>query len=394
LSNTSESESKIIIKTHAGLEGVLAKELEQLGVVTPQILKRAVSFNGDNALLYKANYLCYTAIRVLKQIAEFTFTDNKNFYEKINNISWENYLKPHGTLAVDAITSQSEVFNNSHYLARLTKDAIVDRFREKFQTRPNVELNNPDLLVNIHVHKEFCSVSLDSSGSSLHKRGYRKAQIEAPLNEITAAGIIKLTGWKGDTNLFDPMCGSGTLLIEAAMQAMNIPAGYYRNNFAFQKWGDYDEQLYKSICDKANSEIKECDYTIFGADIDKKNLRITRENLTTAKLHHDIELSLGAFEEGHPPFDKGTIIMNPPYGERLPLSDAISFFQTIGNTLKSKYAGYTAWIFAQNNDGLKHIGLRPTSKISLYNGKLECKLLKFEMYEGNKFRDKTEPANI
>ena len=378
-----ENHFPIIVKTHAGLEEILYLELKEIGVAAPEIINRAVAFNGDNALMYKANYCCRTAIRVLKQITEFTFTDNKGFYDNIKKINWENYLKSNGTLAIDAFQSNS-IFNNSLFLARFTKDAIVDRFRDKYQQRPNVELINPDLLVNIYINKDYCSVSLDSSGESLHKRGYRKAQVEAPLNEITAAGIIKLTGWQGNNHFFDPMCGSGTLLIEAAMLAMNIPAGYYRHLFGFQKWNDYDTQLFKKICDEANSHIKECDYKILGADMDKKNLRIAKENLFNAKLHKDIELTLGAFEEGNPPFNKGVIVMNPPYGERLPLNDAIDFYKTLGNTLKQKYAGYTAWIFAQQNEGLKHIGLHPTKKINLFNGKLDCKLLKLEMYEGKK----------
>lgn len=373
----------IIVKTNAGLEEVLADELRNIGVSELEVLKRAVSFKGDNKLLYQVNYQCSTAIRVLKQISNFTFSDNNEYYTNIKSINWPDYLDADGTLAVDAFESQS-VFTNSLFVARLTKDAIVDKFREIFQKRPNVELDNPDIKVNIHIHQNNCLVSVDSSGMSLHKRGYRKANVEAPVNEVTAAGIIRLAGWNGDTNFFDPMCGSGTLLIEAAMLAMKIPSGYYRSQYGFMKWKDFDKPLFEKIVADANSHICENDCSIFGADIDKKNLRIAQENLEYAHLQHDVELRLAAFETSDPPFKNGIIIMNPPYGERLELNNAIDFYKTIGNTMKQKYAGYTAWIFAQDNEGLKHIGLRPSRHISLLNGKLECKLLKFVLFEGKK----------
>lgn len=381
-----ENNYQIVVKTHAGLEEVLAEELRSIGVADPEILKRAVGFKGDNSLLYKVNYQCSTAIRVLKQIENFTFADKDDYYKKIKAIRWDFYLDADGSLAVDAFESDS-IFNNTLFIARFTKDAIVDRFREQFDKRPNVDLTNPDLKVNIHIHKNMCFVSLDSSGDSLHKRGYRRANVEAPVNEVTAAGIIRLTGWKGDSDFFDPMCGSGTLLIEAAMYAMKIPGGYYREHFCFQSWKDYDKKLFYSIVDEANANICEHNYSIFGADIDKKNLRIAKENLQFARLNQDIELRQGAFEESAPPFQKGIIVTNPPYGERLQLNDTINFYKTIGNTLKKTYAGYTAWVFAQENEGFKHIGLRPTRKISLFNGKLECKLMRFDMYEGKKFQN-------
>ena len=374
----------IIVKTFAGLEEVLAEELKSIGVESPEILTRAVGFAGSNSLLYKTNYLCRTAVRVLKQIESFSFADNEEFYKKIKAIAWESYLDADGTLAVDAFENDS-IFNNSLFIARFTKDAIVDRFREMFSNRPNIDLTNPDLKVNIHIVRNLCTVSLDSSGESLHKRGYRKANVEAPVNEVTAAGIIRLTGWKADSDFFDPMCGSGTFIIEAAMYAMKIPSGYYRPTFGFTKWKDYDEEMFSQIVDEANANIIEHDFQILGGDIDRKNLRIAKENLQNAQLHHDIELRLGAFETSEPPFPKGIIVANPPYGERLLLEDAIAFYKNIGNTLKRSYAGYTAWIFAQENEGFKHIGLRPSRKISLFNGKLECKLMKFDLYEGKKF---------
>ncbi|MDD3860263.1 MAG: class I SAM-dependent RNA methyltransferase [Bacteroidales bacterium] len=373
----------IIVKTNAGLEEVLADELRNIGVSELEVLKRAVSFKGDNKLLYQVNYQCSTAIRVLKQISNFTFSDNNEYYTNIKSINWPDYLDADGTLAVDAFESQS-VFTNSLFVARLTKDAIVDKFREIFQKRPNVDLDNPDIKVNIHIHQNNCIVSVDSSGMSLHKRGYRKSNVEAPVNEVTAAGIIRLAGWAGDTNFFDPMCGSGTLLIEAAMLAMKIPSGYYRSQYGFMKWKDFDKTLFEKIVADANAHICETDCLIFGADIDKKNLRIAQENLEYAHLQHDVELRLAAFETSDPPFKNGIILMNPPYGERLELNNAIDFYKTIGNTMKQKYAGYTAWIFAQDNEGLKHIGLRPSRRISLLNGKLECKLLKFVLFEGKK----------
>ncbi|MDD3876415.1 MAG: class I SAM-dependent RNA methyltransferase [Bacteroidales bacterium] len=374
----------IVVKTHAGLEQVLSEELIGIGASNPEILKRAVKFNGNNALLYKANYCCGTAIRVLKQIDSFFFNNNEEFYSKIKALKWETYLDAEGTLAVDAFESQS-IFNNSLFIARLTKDAIVDRFRELVNKRPNVDLDNPDIKINIHVHRDNCIVSVDSSGMSLHKRGYRKANVEAPVNEVTAAGIIRLSGWKADTDFFDPMCGSGTLLIEAAMFAMKIPSGYYRKDYGFMTWKDFDKTLFDNIRNDANAQICEHDFSIFGADINKKNLGKAEENLKYAQLHQDVILRLGAFENSQPPFKNGILITNPPYGERLQIDDIINFYKTFGNTLKSNYAGFTAWVFAQENEGLKHIGLRPSRRISLLNGNIECKLMRFDMYEGKKF---------
>jgi len=375
---------KIIVKTHAGLEQVLADEIKSLGVNSPEILKRAVACEGTEALLYQINYKCSCALKVLKVINEFKFGNNEEFYKKINDINWEIYLNENGSLAIDALATHS-IFNNTQFIARFTKDAIADRFRSRFNTRPNVDFDKPDLRINIHIHNDFCTVSLDSSDISLHKRGYRTINVEAPINEVTAAGLIRLTNWQKDMPFFDPMCGSGTLLIEAAMYAINIPAGYYRSYFGFMKWKNYDADLFDKIKLDADANIVEFEHQIYGADVLKKNIRIANENIRFAKLQLDIELRQSDFIESIPPFKNGILLFNPPYGERLEINNPIEFFKNIGNTLKRNYPGNIAWVFAQDNLALKHIGLRPSKKITLFNGKLECKLLKFELFAGKKY---------
>lgn len=374
---------KIIIKTHAGLENVVAQELVTLGCPQPEILVRAVAVRGDDSLLYKINYCCRTALKVLKVFNEFKFSDNSSFYTQIKTLPWERYLKPDGSLAVDAIQNKS-IFNNTHYIARFTKDAIADRFRELYKQRPSVDLNAPDVYVNIYIHQGSCTVSLDSSGQSLHKRGYKMLGAEAPVNEVTAAGIIRLSGWQANENFFDPMCGSGTLLLEAAMQAKNLPGAYYRKNLAFMKWLSFDEEIYKRVVDEAAEKIAKIRSQICGADISEHNVRKSNENTRLAKLNRHISVTKSDFFATVPPFKKGVIITNPPYGERLKIEDNKTFYKKIGDTLKQKYAGYTAWVFTQNMETHKYMGLRPSRKITLYNGKIECKLLKYDLYDGRK----------
>jgi putative N6-adenine-specific DNA methylase len=276
----------------------------------------------------------------------------------------------------------SEVFDHSGYVALKVKDAIVDQIRNAKKRRPNIKPNNPDFLVHVHVSGNDCSVSLDSSGESLHRRGYRLDGSIAPLNEALAAGMIMLTGWKGETNFVDFMCGSGTLLIEAAMIAHNIPAGAYRQKFGFEKWNDYDDELFQKIKD-SEDEI-EFNNLITGCEISKASFFEAQRNIKNAYLHKRIELHNQSFENLVPPPSPGIVITNPPYGERLSMNDLNSFYKTIGNKLKRDFAGYTAWIISSNPEATKFIGLHPAQKIKLYNGSLECKYQKFELYEGSK----------
>jgi putative N6-adenine-specific DNA methylase len=366
-------------KTLAGMEEILQKELDSLGAVNTQILKRAVSFEGDMAMLYRANYCCRTALRILKPILVFPITKQEELYNNITKIPWEEYIGNENTLAVDAVNMTS-VFTNSQYVALKTKDAIVDRFREKTGSRPSVELENPDLRINIHLYKETCTVSLDSSGSSLHKRGYRHITGPAPLNEVLAAGLIRLSAWDKTIPLYDPMCGSGTILIEANMFARNIPAGYFRPVFGFEKWTDFDPGLWKKIREEENEKIKESKIGIFGSDISSRAIAIARENIGFTKFQKQIHMEVAAFEDTMPKSASGMIICNPPYDERLQMDDIISFYRSIGDVLKKKYKGFEAWIISSDQKALKFIGLHPSKKITVFNGPLECRFVRFSLY--------------
>lgn len=378
---------QLTAKTLAGLESILAEELKALGAEEVTILKRAVGFLGDKELMYKANYFCRTALRILKPINIFNVKDEYDLYNGISKIDWRQYLDVNSTFAIDGVLGDTN-FTHSQYIALKAKDAIADQFRRKFNKRPSVNVDDPDIRLNIFIHREECTVSLDSSGSSLHKRGYRVSSGIAPINEVLAAGLILLSGWKADCNLIDPMCGSGTILIEAAMIANHIPAGYYRQSFGFINWKDFDIDLWKAVSSPSQEEYPEFEFEILGADISEEMIAKTNENLRYAKLHKDIKVIAKSFEELDPPEDPGILIFNPPYGERIKMEDALQFYKMIGDTFKKKYDGYDAWIISSDIDGIKHLGLRATRRIHLFNGPLECRYLKFEIYQGSR---KTPP---
>ncbi len=379
----------MVAKTMTGLEEVLANELEQIGATEIEISNRAVSFKGDTAVMYKANYWCRTALHILKPIANFYIRREEDLYKKIYDIPWEEYLDENGTLAVDAVVNAS-VMNHSHYAALKTKDAIVDRFRDLTGSRPGVDTENPDVRINIHLFKNLCNVSIDSSGYSLHKRGYRIKTGAAPISEVLAAGMILLSGWDKKCNFIDPMCGSGTIVCEAALIANNIPPGYYRKAFGFQKWKDFDNVLWEQIKTDALSDQYEFEYEIVGSDISRESIEIALENAKSARLHKDITFHVGSFAEQIPPEGGGVMVTNPPYGERIVPEDIVKLYQEIGDGLKKNYKGYNAWIISSDMNALKFIGLRPTRKIALFNGPLECRLVKFEIYEGSKRTHKYE----
>ncbi len=361
------------------MEEVLQRELDFLGATNTQILKRAVSFEGNKALLYRANYACRTALRILKPILVFPIKKQEELYNNIKSILWEDYIRNNNSLAVDAVNATS-VFTNSQYVALKTKDAIVDRFREKTGSRPSVDLDDPDLRINIHLYKETCTVSLDSSGSSLHKRGYRHVTGPAPLNEVLAAGLIRLSGWDKTIPLYDPMCGSGTILIEANMFARNIPSGYFRPSFGFEKWMDFDPELWDKIKKEENSKILKKGIEIFGSDISSRAIAIAIENVGFTKFQKQIYLEVASFENTMPKGTSGIIICNPPYDERLHIDDIISFYKSIGDVLKKKYTGFEAWIISSDLKALKFIGLHPSKKITVFNGPLECRFVRFSLY--------------
>jgi len=361
------------------MEEILQRELDLLGAVNTKLLKRAVSFEGDKALLYRANYCCRTALRILKPILVFPITKQEDLYNNINKIPWEEYIGNENSLAVDAVNATS-VFTNSQYVALKTKDAVVDRFREKTGSRPSVDLDNPDLRINIHLYKETCTVSLDSSGSSLHKRGYRHVTGPAPLNEVLAAGLIQLSGWDKKIPLYDPMCGSGTILIEANMLARNIPSGYFRPSFGFEKWMDFDPELWNKIKEEENEKIQNTDVGIYGSDISSRMIGIATENVGFTKFKDHIHLEVASFENTRPKGVPGMIICNPPYDERLQVDDIIAFYKSIGDVLKKKYTGFEAWIISSDLKALKFIGLHPSKKITVFNGPLECRFVRFSLY--------------
>ncbi|MEI8005820.1 MAG: THUMP domain-containing protein [Bacteroidota bacterium] len=376
--------SLMIAKTISGLEQVLKSELEGIGAVNTEVMNRSVSFEGDKACMYKANYLCPSALRILLPVHVFEINAQEDFYKAIKEFPWEEHLDTDSTLAVDAVISYT-VFTNSQFVAQKAKDAIVDRFREKTGKRPSVDLENPTLRINVHLFKSTCTVSLDSSGQSLHKRGYRKQTGIAPLNEVLASGLIKLSGWDASKPLLDPMCGSGTIVIEAAMLASAMPSGYFRYEYGFMKWKDFDQTLWEQIKSDAAALIKRNPRTnITGFDKSVMVLKKAVENVGFAGLDRLIYLKRIAFEDSAPPSAGGVIIMNPPYDERIQLDDSVGFYQMIGNVLKRKYSGYKAWVISSDLEAIKFIGLKPSKKYTVFNGPLECRFHCFDLYEGKK----------
>lgn len=375
---------KMVAKTLFGMEELLANELRQLGASSIEIGIRNVSFEGDTGFMYKANLCCRTAIKILKPITGFNIFTEDDLYKKIYDIPWENYMDVKGTLAVNA-TVFSDVFTHSQYIALKTKDAIVDRFRDRVGERPNVDLDHPTLRINIHIDRNICTVSLDSSGESLHKRGYKTESVLAPINEVLAAGIIMLSGWSGQCDLLDPMCGGGTIMTEAAMIACNIPPNLNREEFGFETWPDFDVDLYEKIEEAALKKVRDFPHKIYGYDTDSIAVKKSQENIKNANLQDFIEVKQQDFfksekEKDSPMF----IIFNPPYDERISVNDVEVFYSSIGNTLKRSYPGTQAWMITSNMEALKYVGLRPSKKIKLFNGKLESKLVRYEMYEGSR----------
>jgi putative N6-adenine-specific DNA methylase len=371
--------SEYIAKTVSGLEEVLLGELQSIGAENIIPLKRAVGFDGPPGIMYRANYCCRTALRILKPLKSFEVPDQQSLYDSIAAIPWEDLLDPSNTMAVDSIITDS-VFTNSQYVSLKTKDAIVDRIRSKHGTRPSVNLDKPDLRINVHIHKKSCSVSLDSSGRSLHKRGYRISAGLAPLNEVLAAGLIMLSGWDGISPFVDPMCGSGTLLIEAAMKAGNIPPAFFNPEFGFMRWKEYDPEAWFRIKEEEDGKITDIGCLIHGCDISAKAVDSVRENIRFAKLTDKIRIETSSFENFIPPGDSGIVVTNPPYDERLHVNDMTAFYRTIGDVFKKKYKGYNAWVISSDLRALKFIGLHPSRKITVFNGPLECRFVRFTLY--------------
>ena len=374
----------MLAKTLFGFEEMLAKELTQLGAQDVKAGIRSVSFTGDKGFMYKANLGLRTAIKILKPIKTFRITKEQDLYDNVYKMSWENYVKPTGSIAIDA-TLHSAVFTHSQYTALKTKDAIVDKFRNTEGHRPSVDLRFPDLKINVHIDREVCTISLDTSGESLHKRGYKTATNIAPINEVLAAGLIMLSGWDGQTDFMDPMCGSGTMLAEAAMIACNIPPNLMRKEFAFERWEDWDVELFEKIEASLLNKTRDFHHKIYGYDKSPSAVEKAKENVKNAHLDEFISIKHeDFFKTQKAGTEKLHMVFNPPYGERLENLNVEEFYGNIGTTLKHNYPGTDAWLITSNMEALKCVGLRPSRKIKVFNAKLEARLVKYEMYEGSK----------
>ena len=377
-------EFEMIAKTFQGLEGVLAEELTALGANNIQKGRRMVSFTGDKEMLYRANFALRTAVRVLKPIKHFRAKTADEVYDAVKEIDWSQYLGNDTTFAVDSVVYSNE-FRHSKFVAYKVKDAIVDQFREKTGNRPNIRITNPDMQLHIHVAEYDCTLSLDSSGESLHKRGWRQATVEAPINEVLAAGIILQTGWKGECDLVDPMCGSGTFLIEAAMIACGIAPGVYRREYAFEKWPDFDQDLFDAIYNDDTQE-REFAHHIYGYDVDMKAVNTARLNVRAAGLTKDITVEQADFKDFTKPENKSIIVTNPPYGERISTPNLLATYKMIGERFKHQFMGNDAWVLSYREECFDQIGLKPSIKIPVFNGSLECEFRKYTIFDG-KMRD-------
>lgn len=381
---------KMVAKTIYGLENLCMAELLKLGAENPAVHNRAVSFEGNIGVMYKANLLLRTALRVLVQFAEFEVNNEDELYEAVKSIEWEKLISVDDTIAIDTVLN-TEIFNHSQYISQKTKDAICDRFREICDDkRPSVDLDNPALRLHLHIAKNKCVIALDSSGDSLHKRGYREKTNLAPINEVLAAGLIQLSEWDMRSTFIDPMCGSATILIEAAMLAANIPAGYFRENFGFMNWKQFlpfNQELWEKIHSNAIERISTENITLYGIELSPNVARKGKENVKRSKTEDMIRIRCADFLDSEPPptlGNKPILLMNPPYGERMVKDDISELYHKVGDTFKKKYAGYECWIISSNLEALKNVGLSTSKRITVYNGQLECRFFRYSIYQGSK----------
>lgn len=386
-----QMEFEMIAKTFMGLEDILAQELMELGANNVEKGRRMVSFTGDKALMYRANFALRTAIRILKPIRHFRAKSADQVYDNIKEIDWSEYIGEGKTFTVDSVV-YSEEFSNSRFVTYKVKDAIVDQFRERTGKRPNISVADADVRLNIHIAEDRATVSLDSSGESLHRRGYRQEAVEAPLNEVLAAGMIMMTGWTGETDFIDPMCGSGTLAIEAALIARNIAPGVFRKKYAFEKWPDFDAELFDDIYNDDSRE-REFEHHIYGYDIDFKAVNMSKLNVKAAGLSSDITIEQQDFKDFRGHDGKAIIVTNPPYGERISTPNLLETYRMIGERLKHAFKEGDAWILSYREECFQQIGLKPSVKIPLYNGSLECEFRKYSIFDG-KLREFREEGGV
>ncbi|NQW28036.1 MAG: class I SAM-dependent RNA methyltransferase [Flammeovirgaceae bacterium] len=376
---------KIIVKTLHGLEEVLMKEIEALGGQNIKIRKRAVECEGTLPFLYEANLMLRTALRILVPVYEFTAQNESQLYQNIKAFDWSKYLDVRQTFAIDN-TVFSEYFTHSKYAALKMKDAIADQFREKFDMRPSVDVEKPDILFNLHAYQDKFTVSLDSSGRLLSQRGYRNPGHQAPLNEVMAAGLLLLSGWDKTIPLVDPMCGTGTIIIEAVLMALNVPPQINFNDFGFRNWNNFQPMMWNRIKSEAQGKIRSSPLMISGSDIDSNAVALAKSAFKKLRLGRDVQIKQASFEDLIPKSRTGMIITNPPYGERIG-EDVEVLYKNLGDTFKNNFSGYDAWVLSSNVAALKQLHLKPTEKISLYNGPLEVQFCKYELYEGSKIEE-------
>lgn len=388
-----EGDFEMKATTFHGLEDVLVNELLKLGAKNIEPFKRGVAFTGDKGFMYKANLCLRTALKVLVPLFSFHADNEHELYDNIKKFEWEKLLDADDTIAINA-TVNSEIFNHSLYVSQKTKDAICDRFVDKFSVRPDVDLDKPTIRIYVHIFKNFVNVSLDSSGDSLFKRGYRVDIDTAPVKEVLAAGMVLLSNWQPHLPLIDGMCGSGTLGIEAALYANNIPPGVFREEFGFMKWRDYDKELWDTIYTSSINRIKDDMPNIISSDIEIVPLEMAKRNGAVAKVDDVIQYEHISFFDLMPTKPHGTILLNPPYDERIKMEDTNAFYKQIGDKLKKDFGGWTCWIITSNMEAMKCIGLHPSKKMTLFNASLECKLLKYEMYSGSKKESKQRKEEV
>jgi putative N6-adenine-specific DNA methylase len=371
---------KLIAKTFSGLESVLASEIKEIGGTNINLGKRAVFYEGDLKTIYQSNYYLRTALRILKEVSYFQFSNVDQFYLHCKKIDWSKHMSVEQTFSINSTVIKSREFKNSMFAALKVKDAIADFFREKLGERPNVDTSNADININVHINLNKCTISLDSSGESLNKRGYRIRQGDAPLNEVLAAGMIKLSGWDGKSDFLDPMCGSGTLPIEAAFIAYNIPTGKFRKQYSFFNWPDYNELLFEEI--KSKNKLQDFQHKIFASDISSENIQIARTNARRGLVFNKIKFDVCDFANLKLELQNATIIINPPYGERLKSNNLNKLYELIGERLKHQYHGNSAWLLTSTKEYLKEIGLKSSTKLELYNGAIKCSYSNYKLFKG------------
>ena len=387
-----ETKFQMVAKTFQGLEDVLRDELIDLGAENVEMGLRMVTFEGDLEMMYRANICCRTALRILKPIVKFTADSPDELYDKVRELDWEQFMDAGSTFAIDSTVNSAD-FNHSKFVTYRVKDGIVDHFNDKYGERPSIRLNGADLILNVHIADNRVTISLDSSGEPLSKRGYREEQKDAPINEVLAAGIIMKTGWRGDSDFVDPMCGSGTFLIEAALIAANINPGIYRESFAFEKWKDFDEELFEEIYND-DSEEREFAYKIYGGDIDPDAVAVARRNVKSAHVDDMVELCCRSVTDWTENSPEGILVTNPPYGERLKPENINALYRNIGSTLKNYFQGWHAWIIGYRDEQFAEIGLKPSVKIDLFNGGLECSLREYVLFDGKYSDFRSEGGSV